>query len=80
MPQLRRKSAVDKLGSRGDDEDKEWEDAVEAILRDIASAAGTKSANGNKSSSAAGDNNDDNKPDSNPRKSIVQIIIYETSV
>lgn len=57
MPRRRKSGAENR-----DIKDSEWEAAVEAILRDIASSKAQPEA----------------KPE--PRKSIVQIIIYESSV
>ncbi|XP_026825386.1 TWiK family of potassium channels protein 7 [Ooceraea biroi] len=51
MPRLRWSASID----RGVSKDQDWEEAVEAVLRDIAAAA-------------------------SPRKQIVQVVIYESSV
>jgi hypothetical protein len=54
MPRLRWSASID----RGVSKDQDWEEAVEAVLRDIAASAVTPP----------------------PRKPIVQIVVYESSV
>lgn len=53
MPRLKRSASIDR-GSK----DQDWEEAVEAVLRDIAASATVPS----------------------PKKPIVQIVVYESSV
>lgn len=54
MPRLKWSASIDQSVSK----DREWEEAVEAVLRDIAASATAPP----------------------PRKPIVQIVIYESSV